>query len=341
MKHDQDCGPEGMASMGARIKYLASDPQIAGIVLNIDSPGGTVDGTEAFANIVSSIQKPVISFVNGLAASAAIWIASQADEVFASTELDEVGSVGVLLSFADFQPAYEKMGVKFHTLVSNLSPDKVKMYEDLRAGKYDDYKKERLDPIAERFQNVMREKRPNVKDEHLTGKVYHAKDVMGVLVDRIGSLDDAVARAFELADQQNTNPKPKNQKSMKHLATLLATLGLAELVTDEGHASLSVEHLEVIEIALNADNAGNTEIQSQLDAANTQLTERDNTISTQNTRIQELESENAVLRGQPAEQPAAVITGADPIPGAESGTTVKEGMSLEDSIQAIKKEFGI
>jgi ClpP class serine protease len=97
-------------------------------------PGGTVDGTEALANSVKSVEKPVVTFVDGLMASAAFWVGSQADEIIASTDTDEIGSVGVLLSFADLQPYWESLGIKFHKLVASTSPDKTKIWEDLRTG---------------------------------------------------------------------------------------------------------------------------------------------------------------------------------------------------------------
>ena len=200
LKDDQECGPEGMATVGRYLQQADKNTNIDAIVLHIDSPGGTVDGTEQLANIVKSIQKPVITYVDGLMASAALWVGSSADEVWASSDTDEVGSVGVLLSFADVQPLWEARGVKFHKVVSTYSPDKTKLFDDLMAGNYDGYRQEFLDPIALKFQSAVRSNRPAVQDEHLTGKVFLAKDVMGVFVDRIGTIDQAIARALELTN---------------------------------------------------------------------------------------------------------------------------------------------
>ena len=200
LKDDQDCGPEGMASIGRYLQQADKNTNIDAIVLHIDSPGGTVDGTEALANIVKNIRKPVVSYVDGLMASAALWVGSSADEIWASSDTDEVGSVGVLLSFADVQPMWEARGIKFHKIVSSYSPDKTKLFDDLMAGNYEGYRQEFLDPIAVKFQSAVRANRPAVRDEHLTGKVYLAKDVMGVFVDRIGTIEQAITRALELTN---------------------------------------------------------------------------------------------------------------------------------------------
>lgn len=337
MKSDQECGPAGMATIGQTIQSLDADPNVSAIILEVDSPGGTVDGTEALGDIVKACQKPVIAWVNGLAASAALWIASNADEIIASTELDQLGSVGVLMSFQDFQPAYEKMGVKFHTLVSDLSPDKVKMFEDLRKGNYEAYIKERLNPIAEKFQDVIKANFPNAKDEHLTGKVYHARDLMGIMVSSIGNLNHAIARAAELAEaQQSDNSITSKTSSMKNFPLLFALLGITELAAEDGFSAMSEEQLETIENALaNLPADKSAELQEQIDKA-------DATIADLNLTVQQLNSEIADLRGSAAEGPARVVTASNGAADANAdGNVVKEGMPLSDAIEKIKGEFGI
>lgn len=217
MKDDQNCGPIGMETIGKIIKEADSNPNIDGIVLQIDSPGGTVDGTETLGNIVRNAQKPVVTFVDGQMCSAALWIGSSADEVIASTDTDEVGSVGVMVQFADMQPFFEKQGVAFHTIKASTSIDKVKTWEDLRAGKYDDYIKEILDPLDEKFMNTIRANCPNVKDNYITGKVFFARDVMGVYVNSIGTIDNAILRASELASAK------KNKATFTRSLSLKAT----------------------------------------------------------------------------------------------------------------------
>lgn len=218
MKEDQNCGPIGMEQIGQIIKAADSCPNIDGMVLQIDSPGGTVDGTETLGNIVRNAQKPVVTFVDGQMCSAALWIGSSSDEIIASTDTDEIGSVGVLVQFADMQPYFEKQGVAFHIVKASTSIDKVKMWEDLRAGKYDDYIKEVLDPLDEKFMDTIRTNCPNVDDKHLTGKVFFARDVMGVYVNKIGTIEDAIFRASELAPAKKkkaTFTRSLSQKATK------------------------------------------------------------------------------------------------------------------------------
>jgi signal peptide peptidase SppA len=100
------------------IAALVNDPDVASIVLDIDSPGGEVDGLPEFASFLRAARdrKPIVAQVNSLAASAAYWIASQANEI-AVTPSGEVGSIGVYTAHQDVSGAMEQQGVRT-TLVS-------------------------------------------------------------------------------------------------------------------------------------------------------------------------------------------------------------------------------
>jgi protease IV len=308
MKHDAECGPVGMNTMGERIKKANSLPNISAIVLDIDSPGGTVDGTADSANVVKNSDKPVVAFVNGLAASAALWVASSAREVIANDQFAEIGSVGVLMSFWDVIPAMEREGYKFHQIVSSLSDDKVKEFNDLRAGKYENYRKYILDPLAVEFQNVIRSNRPNVTDEHLTGKVFFARDVMGVLVDSIGTLESAVSRAAALAHSSSASSVSNNKSENTMNTSKLNALLDVTLESVDDAISLNAEQVVVIENALaqseNTDierdqaNATIATLTGERDQANATIAtitgERDQAIAdlaTANARIAELEAQ--------------------------------------------------
>ncbi len=251
IKDNASCGPVGMAEIGKRIQEADNDPRFKGILLHIDSPGGTIDGTESLANIVKSTKKPILSFVDGLMASAALWVGSSADEVWASTTTDEIGSIGVLLSFADVQPYYEKMGVKFHLITASSSNEKVKYFKDLKAGNYENYIKEVLDPLDTKFMEAVKSNRPNVRENHLTGKVFFAKDVMGVLVDQIGTIGEAIQHLASMTDLTG-NKSNSIQSNMKTFKTINQVLGVDSLESDEDHVSLHVDQMNLLEKALGA-----------------------------------------------------------------------------------------
>ena len=106
----------GTSTVQARreIRKAASDPNISAIMLAIDSPGGTVSGTADLAEEVKQANKikPVYAFIDDLGASAAYWVASQAEKIFANTNTAQVGSIGTLAVVYDMSAMAEKEGVK-------------------------------------------------------------------------------------------------------------------------------------------------------------------------------------------------------------------------------------
>ena len=81
------------------------NPDINAIILNIDSPGGEVNGCAELANMIFAARgkKPIIAYASGDAASGAYWIASAADQVVAS-ETSGLGSIGVVAVYRGAKP---------------------------------------------------------------------------------------------------------------------------------------------------------------------------------------------------------------------------------------------
>ena len=98
-----------------------NNPMVDGIVLAINSPGGEVDGTSEFAEMVYAARgtKPITAYVSHLGASAAYWIASAADEIVVN-DTALVGSIGVVMAMRD--PS--KQLVRDIEFVSTQSPNK-------------------------------------------------------------------------------------------------------------------------------------------------------------------------------------------------------------------------
>lgn len=91
----------------------SSDPGVSKIVMLIDSPGGSVDGLYGTAQIMRQVNKtkPIVAVVDGLAASAGYYLASQATEITAG-KMDEVGSIGVRVLLYDFSKLFTDAGVR-------------------------------------------------------------------------------------------------------------------------------------------------------------------------------------------------------------------------------------
>jgi len=106
------------------LRKMAANPAIGAIVLDIDSPGGTVAGLAEAADTINDVKaiKPVYAVANPEAASAAYHLGSQATR-FYSTPSGEVGSIGVWAAHVDLSEALTNAGIK----VSLVSAGKYKV----------------------------------------------------------------------------------------------------------------------------------------------------------------------------------------------------------------------
>lgn len=175
-----------------------ADPAVAAIVLDVDSPGGSVFGVEELASEIHAArgQKRIIASVNSMAASAAYWIAAAAEEVVI-TPGGMAGSIGVWSAHEDWSKYMENEGVK----VTLISAGKYKVegnpYEPLsdeaRAAEQatvDKYYASFVRSVAKYRGDTV----DNVRKGYGEGRVLLAKDAVEArLADRIASFDEVIA----------------------------------------------------------------------------------------------------------------------------------------------------
>lgn len=207
VKYDELC-TNGTMSIANVMKMAAMNRNVTGVVMDVDSPGGSVNAIPPLLEaigILKRMRKPVV--VHGdLVASAALYASVFADYVFADNELSsEFGSVGVMVQFADFKEYWEKEGVKIHTVYAPESTHKNAEVEQAFTGKYDLLQKNILSPLAIQFQDAVKTQRGKklnpLEDGLLTGKMFFGGDAVRVgLADSIGGLLKAVEMTYALAE---------------------------------------------------------------------------------------------------------------------------------------------
>lgn len=111
-------GGVSIESFRQQFRQALAANDVSGIVIDVDSPGGVVDGTPEMADEIRAARgtKPIVAVANTEAASGAYWLASQADEVVA-TKSARVGSIGVYATHRDTSVQSEHEGVQT-TLIS-------------------------------------------------------------------------------------------------------------------------------------------------------------------------------------------------------------------------------
>lgn len=106
--------------LGNDIRKALEDSEVHSILLKIDSPGGTVDGTQELAQMIYASRgiKPIVSFTNGTMASAAYWFGSASEKIYISGDTTVVGSIGVVAEHIDISRYDEKIGQKITEITS-------------------------------------------------------------------------------------------------------------------------------------------------------------------------------------------------------------------------------
>ena len=102
------------------VQIAAADPTVKAIILLADTPGGTVAGTQTAAAAVRAVRgmKPIATMVQGLMASAGVWIGSATDLTVLDSGTAQVGSIGVVATHVDVSQREQAMGVKTTEIVA-------------------------------------------------------------------------------------------------------------------------------------------------------------------------------------------------------------------------------
>ena len=109
----------GYRSIRAAVENALADDDVHAILLDVDSPGGSVSGCQELSDFIAqaAAQKPMAAYTSGTMASAAYWIGSSTGRVF-TTETALLGSIGVVMTVCDRTKLAEKSGVKVHVISS-------------------------------------------------------------------------------------------------------------------------------------------------------------------------------------------------------------------------------
>lgn len=198
-------GTIGGDSTAALLRRALSDDSVKAVVIRIDSPGGSVFASEVIAQEIQALQaagKPVVASMGSVAASGGYWISVVADRVFASPAT-VTGSIGVFGMFPTYQRTLRTVGVATDGVGSTpwagqLRPDREmsepmkELFQLIINDTYDDF----ISGVA-----VRRAMDKQVVDSIAQGQVWTGRDALeNGLIDALGTFEDAIRAAAELAD---------------------------------------------------------------------------------------------------------------------------------------------
>lgn len=215
--------PEGLK---AQLDAAEQNPHIKAVVLRVNSGGGVATAGEEMSRYVRDFSKPVVVSCASLDASAAYMISSQADYIY-TAETSAVGSIGVIMSVTDLSGLYEKLGISVDNITSADAKDagggNRPLTEEERA-----WYQAQVDQINDVFIKTVADGRAMTEDAVralANGLTYTGIDaVENGLADEIGTLEQAVSKACELAGIPDADTVYL-QSSTSDLSRLLDIMG--------------------------------------------------------------------------------------------------------------------
>jgi len=194
--------PSMVSRVRESLHKAEKDQDIAGIILRINSPGGTVTASDIIRHDITLFKQrrkiPVLACIMGIGASGGYYVATAADEITAHPTAI-TGSIGVILMKFNVEGLMGKIGVEEQTVKSGdkkdiMSPFRKATPEEVKLGQ------EIIDQLYGRFLDVIMERPKNtLTREELRkaadGRIYTAGQALqNRLIDRIGYLDDVIAQ---------------------------------------------------------------------------------------------------------------------------------------------------
>lgn len=178
-----------------KMNMLAENDDIKGVLLDVDSPGGSASGIEEASEAVKALdgRKPVYSYVEGMMASASYWIGSQARMIVASNS-SKVGSIGVYLPVIDSSESYKAQGVKVELIKNDEATFKGAGFDGTSlSDEQKENMQEMVQDIFNDFKSGVLGSRPQISDDSMRGQVFLGRKAKQKgLVDMNGSYSDAL-----------------------------------------------------------------------------------------------------------------------------------------------------
>ena len=189
-------------ALAAQFRAFAQDPEVGTIVMDVDSPGGSVFGVQELGDVLTDIRensgKKLVAVANNMAASGGYWIASQAHELVI-TPSGMVGSIGVIVPHQDASAMRDRVGVKTEYITAGKY--KAEGYQDgPLTDEHRAHLQSQVDAYYAAFTKAVAKGR-NVPVSTARGEAFAegrmrlaADAVSNGMADRIGTLEDTINR---------------------------------------------------------------------------------------------------------------------------------------------------
>jgi ClpP class serine protease len=212
----------GMEEIGYDMVAADNDPEVLGHYIKVDSPGGSAVGMKYMQKTMQGLTKPKVTIVTrqGMAASGGWGILSEGDYVMAESEDCEIGCHGVMWSVSGVPNGQkDAMGEVNFTVISATSPNKNKATESAINNNDTSLMQAEVNKLHLDFQASTLRARPNVTKAQMEGDMFPASELVGTMIDAIGTEQQAITKLIELSNAQKvTINKNKTMTAAELLA---------------------------------------------------------------------------------------------------------------------------
>ena len=224
-------GATDMDLVTAAIAEAVARDDVKSVLLDINSPGGTVNGTPELAQAVADAAKlkTTYAFSAGQMCSAAYWIASQCDAIYA-TPSARVGSIGVMLPFIDSTEKFRSEGLKVEVFAAGkfkgMATPGVPLSEEQRALIQSD-----IEEIAAEFKTAVLARGRKIPDSAMEGQSFSARNAQRLnLAGMVKSRDEVLARLRSMhtgrvdTPSRTSTPMKTTEEQLSEALTRIQTL---------------------------------------------------------------------------------------------------------------------
>ena len=302
--------------------HAVDHPLCHGHIFVINTPGGSAWAKNDYQQAIEYAHlkgQPVIAFIDGMCASAGMYLAALCDERYYMHPKDEVGCIGVMAAFyTEANGATNQYSNEtYHEIYDPESFDKNKSHRDIANDDDAHLLVEELAELGVEFRNDIRASCPLATEEHLHGKIFNAEEVKGILMDGQATFLECVERAFAIykgeeepivretaaarkpKSQIETEPQLESVPEGIHKNTIInmenyplinAACGLSagEIAVNEEGAFMNAELLNALETVMNTNEQKVADAEQKATNAESALVELQSAFDALNEKFAEM-----------------------------------------------------
>lgn len=217
------------SQIAEKIRDLAEDKNVHSLLLDINSPGGTVASVQDIYNALNyfrSKNKPVVALFRDVSASGGYYIATAADKIVAQPGTI-TGSIGVIMQGANFAPLLEKIGVSFKPIKSAKHKDIGSPYREMTEEEQQ-LLQDMINDTYAQFFNAVKKARPSIPEEKLRlyadGRVWTGSQAKALgFVDELGGMEEAKKLLEQMTGVKDIKIRNANSSAISELGLIFSS----------------------------------------------------------------------------------------------------------------------